>query len=78
VNHALTRTHRLAHGRSLPGEQEIQHPAPAHVFAAPAVRQDVLICAAGVFEGIGQDGQAVEGAVVVDMARRKSYATLSS
>jgi hypothetical protein len=28
--------------------------------------QDVGVVAAGVFEGVGEDGQAVEGAVVVD------------
>jgi hypothetical protein len=28
--------------------------------------QDVGIIAAGVFEGVGEDGKAVEGAIVVD------------
>ena len=32
----------------------------------PAMVQDVGVIAASVFEGIGEDGQAVEGAVVVD------------
>jgi hypothetical protein len=31
-----------------------------------AVIQDVLVGAAGIFEGVGQDRQAVEDAVVVD------------
>jgi hypothetical protein len=32
----------------------------------PTVSQDVLIRAAGILQGVGQDRQAVEGAVVVD------------
>jgi len=37
-------------------------PAAAHVFAAtPAVGEDVGVVAAGVFESIGKDRQAVEG-----------------
>ena len=31
-----------------------------------AMVQDVGIIAAGVFEGVGEDGKAVEGAIVVD------------
>jgi hypothetical protein len=34
--------------------------------ATPQVAQDVRLIAAGVFEGVGQDGEAVERAVNVD------------
>jgi hypothetical protein len=48
-------------------EQQIHDPAAADMLARlPAVVQDVGIIAAGVFEGVGEDGQAVEGAVIVD------------
>src|SRR5271165_5617954 len=36
------------------------------VARLPAVAQDVLVRAASVFQGVGQDRQAVEGAVGVD------------
>jgi hypothetical protein len=32
----------------------------------PAMVQDVGVVAAGVFEGVGEDGHSVKGAVVVD------------
>jgi hypothetical protein len=40
---------------------------------AAAMRQDFLISAAGVFQGVGQDRQAVEGAVVVDRSSEVGY-----
>jgi len=42
---------------------------------ASAVAQDVLVRAAGVFEGIGQDGQAVEGTLVVDGLSKSNRST---
>ena len=48
-------------------QYQIDDPAAADVFSRPAaVVQDVGVVAAGVFEGVGEDRQAVEGAVVVD------------
>src|SRR5262249_21263206 len=48
-------------------QHQIDHPAPANMLARlSAVVQDVGIVAAGIFEGVGEDGQAVEGSVVVD------------
>src|SRR5262249_60123854 len=50
---------------SLPTQQQIDHPAAADVRSRPAeVRQDVVAIAAGVFQRVRQDGEAVgfEGA----------------
>jgi hypothetical protein len=54
-------------GGSLLAQQQIDHEAaPNLVPRLAAVVQDVSVAAAGVFEGVGQDGQAVEGAVGVE------------
>ena len=51
-------------------QQQIDDPAAADVFAVvAAVREDVGVGAAGVFEGVGQQRQAVEGAGVVNRLR---------
>jgi hypothetical protein len=34
--------------------------------ATPTMSKDLLVCAAGVFQGVGEDRQALEGAVVVN------------
>src|SRR4051794_19277095 len=48
-------------------EDQIDDPATADVFARlPAVVQDVGVVAAGVFEGVRQDRQAVEGTFFID------------
>ena len=48
-------------------KKQIHDPAPSDVLARlPAVVQDVGVVAAGVFEGVGEDGQAIEGTFVVD------------
>src|SRR5262249_54899314 len=48
-------------------EKKIHDPATANVRSrAAAVRQDLVGEAAGVFQGIGQNGQQVEPAIVVD------------
>ena len=48
-------------------KQQIQEPTTADVFAAAAaVAEDGGVGAAGVFEGVGEERQAVEGAGVVD------------
>ena len=50
-----------------PPQQQIDDPTTAHVLAGlAAVIQNVGVGAAGFFEGVGQNGQAVEGAIVVD------------
>src|SRR5206468_720635 len=49
-------------GRSFLAEQQVHDPAAADVRAwAVQVAQDVGVGAAGVFQGVGQDRQAVEG-----------------
>ena len=61
-------THTIRAGRTsfLP-QHQIHHPAATHMRAvAAAVGEDLGIGAAGFFEGIGEDGEAVEGAVGVD------------
>src|SRR5262249_24915566 len=46
---------------------QVHDPAAPHMLtAAAAVRQDLSVSATGVFQGIGQDRQAVEGTLVVD------------
>jgi hypothetical protein len=55
--------------RSVSGfpQQKINHPASPYMFASrPTVAEDVLILAAGFFEGIGENRQTVESTVVVD------------
>src|SRR5262249_19647385 len=48
-------------------EQQVDDPATAHVLAWPAaVSEDVGVVTAGVLQGVSEDGQAVEGALVVD------------
>src|SRR4051812_20617851 len=48
-------------------EDQIQRPAAAHVRPRRAqVREDGVVGEAGVFEGVGEDRQAVEGAIGVD------------
>src|SRR5436309_412471 len=49
-------------------QQQVHDPAAADVCARlAAVGEDGGVGAAGVFEGVGQDRQVVEGAVVVDV-----------
>src|SRR5262249_42219256 len=53
--------------RLLLPEDQIESPTPSDMDTGlPAMVQNVGIIAAGVFEGIGENGKAVEGAVVVD------------
>ena len=53
--------------RLLFAEQLIDHPATADVFAAAAaVLQHVRVVAAGFFQGVGENGQPVEGPLLVD------------
>jgi len=48
-------------------EEKVHHPATPDVWPwLPAVAEDVGIRAPGVFKGVGQDGQAVEGSLIVD------------
>src|SRR5262245_32655564 len=57
-------------GRSLLAEDEIDHPAAAHMRAGPAAMvEDVRVCATGVFEGVAEDGHSVEGAFLVHRLR---------
>src|SRR4051794_20843562 len=52
-------------------QQEIDDPAAAHVFARlAAVVEDLGVGAASVFEGIGEDGEAVKGAIFVNPSRQ--------
>src|SRR5262249_6341113 len=51
---------------SLP-QYQINHPAAPDMFPRlPAVVQDVPVGIAGLFQGIGQDGQMVKGPVFID------------
>src|SRR3954453_17546304 len=55
-------------------EQQVDGPAAADVRAgAAAVTQQVGVGAAGLFEGVGEDRQVVEGAVVVDLPGDRGY-----
>src|SRR5438874_2544513 len=48
-------------------EDQVQRPAAAHVRAvAAAMLDEFLVVASGVEQGVGQDGEAVEGALLVD------------
>jgi hypothetical protein len=52
---------------SPPAQQQVHGPAASDVRPRPwQVFQDVRVGAAGVFEGVGQDGYAVQGPPVVD------------
>src|SRR4051794_16460753 len=54
---------------SLLPQQEVHDPAAPHMLAGlSAVAEDVRVGAAGVFEGVRENGQVLEGAVVVDVA----------
>src|SRR5262249_15111079 len=54
---------------SLPAQDQVHDPAPPDVLPRlPAVGQDGLVGAAGVFEGVGQDRQVVERPLIVDAA----------
>src|SRR5262249_55273859 len=54
--------------------QGIDHPAAAGVLpAAAAVGEEVRAAAAGLFEGVGEDGQAIEGALLVDRSGQFRY-----
>src|SRR5436305_1032056 len=56
--------------RSLLAQQQVDDPAAADVRpGAATVRQDGLVVAAGVEQRVGQDGEAVEGALLVDALR---------
>src|SRR5205085_198882 len=53
-------------GRSLPAEHQVERPAAPHVGPRPAeVRQDGFVRAAGLLQGVRQDGKAgiVQGAL---------------
>src|SRR5262249_45665523 len=53
--------------RSLLAEQQVDHPAAAHVWSRLAtVVEDGGVVAAGGFEGVGEGGKVVEGALRVD------------
>ena len=48
-------------------QYQIDDPAAADVLRRhPAVEQDICVRAAGFFEGVREDRQAVEGAILVD------------
>ena len=48
-------------------EYQVQGPAAFHMGAVAAkMGEEVLVVAPGVLQGIGQDGEAVESAVLVD------------
>src|SRR5262249_18322749 len=52
---------------SLLSQYQINDPAAADVLAGlPAMVEDVAVSAAGVFQRVGQDRHAVEGAFLVD------------
>src|SRR5207248_1807673 len=52
---------------SLPAQQKIDDPAAADVGPWPAaVRQEVEVVAAGVFKGVGKDGQIPESPLLVN------------
>src|SRR5262249_43800714 len=52
---------------SLLTQHQVHRPAPSDMLAGlAAVVQDVGVIAGGVFEGVGEDGKTVEGAVIVD------------
>src|SRR4051812_9498915 len=54
-------------------QDEVQRPAAPDVGAGRAqVGEDVGIGAAGVFKSVGEDGQSVEGVVVVDPPRQRN------
>jgi hypothetical protein len=56
---------------SRPPRQQVHHPTAADVLAAaPAVRQDGGVGAAGVLQRVGEDGQVGEAPPVVDGRRR--------
>ena len=58
---------RICDWQSFPAGQQVDDPAAANVLAGlPAMIQNVGVGAAGVFEGVGEDGEAVEGTVGVD------------
>src|SRR5258708_21402884 len=56
---------------SPPARQQVNRPTAADVLAAaPAVRQDHGVGAAGVFQRVGEDGQVGEAPPVVDGRRQ--------
>jgi hypothetical protein len=72
IGHHSRRIRRLqplhfCHGRLLLTEQQINYPASQNMDAwLAAVVQDVGVGAAGVFQGVCQDRQAIKGSVIVD------------
>ena len=51
---------------SLPGEHTIDYPAPASMRpGATAMSKDIGCITTGILQGVGQDREAVEGAVLV-------------
>src|SRR5262245_30766698 len=52
---------------SLLAQKQIDYPTSPHMLARLSqMVQDVGVVAAGIFEGVGKDGEAVEGPVTVD------------
>jgi hypothetical protein len=54
-------------------EALIDHPASSNMLSRPAVSEDVLVLAAGLFESICQDREAVEGPFLVDGLSKLDY-----
>src|SRR6266508_248415 len=56
-------------------QNQIDHPAAADVdlLGVAAVGKDVLVRAAGVLKGVGEDRHAVEGALLVDAASQREH-----
>src|SRR5262245_48633515 len=59
-----------ANPRSSLAQDQVERPAPPDVRPRRAqVRQELGVGAAGLFEGVGEDGQAVVGPLLVDALR---------
>src|SRR5262249_7365436 len=53
--------------RSFLAQQQVHNPTAPDMWPRPAaVTEDVGVGATGLFQGVGQDRQAVEGSLVVD------------
>src|SRR5262245_47278682 len=63
-----------AGGGSFLPEDQVEGPAAADVrTGAAAVVEQVAAIAAGLFEGVGEDRQAVEGALLVYRTRQRPH-----
>lgn len=58
---------------SVQAEHEVQYPASSGVRAwRSQVAEDVLVVAPGLFEGVGENGQVIEGAFVEHLLSHRS------